>query len=86
MDVRLTPGSVFVVPRGLWHRQGAPNTVTSFGVNSHGQDEISFADDPGQSPREATSQIELPLRVGLLVCAREGLDIEPSSHSKKLSV
>jgi mannose-6-phosphate isomerase-like protein (cupin superfamily) len=42
----LTAGSIVVVPRGLWHRQSARRTVTSFGVNSVGEDEISFDDDP----------------------------------------
>jgi len=42
----LSAGSIFVVPRGLWHRRYAESTVTSFGVNSVGDDEISFAEDP----------------------------------------
>jgi mannose-6-phosphate isomerase-like protein (cupin superfamily) len=44
--VTLAAGSILVVPRGVWHRQYAARTVLSFGVNSLGRDEISFADDP----------------------------------------
>jgi mannose-6-phosphate isomerase-like protein (cupin superfamily) len=44
--ITLSAGSVFVVPRGVWHRQFATETVYSFGVNSLGEDEISFADNP----------------------------------------
>jgi quercetin dioxygenase-like cupin family protein len=40
-------GSVFIVPKGLWHRQLARQSVTEFGATV-GQTEHSDAEDPRQ--------------------------------------
>jgi quercetin dioxygenase-like cupin family protein len=41
----VTAGSIFVVPRGLWHRQLAPKGVTLLAVTPD-TSEISIAEDP----------------------------------------
>ena len=51
VHLQLASGSIFVVPRGLWHRQHAARTVTEFWCDSVGRDEISFADDPRTASR-----------------------------------
>jgi len=43
--VSVAAGSVFVVPRGLWHRQHAPAGVTLLAATPD-HSEISSADDP----------------------------------------
>ncbi len=43
---RLTPGTLFVVPKGTWHRQHAARSATIWGVTRTAHDEISFEDDP----------------------------------------
>ena len=50
VHLQLASGSIFVVPRGLWHRQHAARTVTEVWCESVGRDEISFADDPRTAP------------------------------------
>jgi len=47
-DTLLRSGSVFVVPRGLWHRHTAPSLVTEYGVTM-GRTESSEAEDPRTS-------------------------------------
>ena len=42
---RVTAGSAFVVPRGLWHRQLALPSVTLLTATPDAS-EVSFADDP----------------------------------------
>jgi quercetin dioxygenase-like cupin family protein len=49
-EVEVRAGSFFIVPRGLWHRTVAADTVMDFGINAVGRDEISFADDPRVAP------------------------------------
>ncbi|MGD9797826.1 MAG: cupin domain-containing protein [Acidimicrobiia bacterium] len=49
--VEVAAGSLLVVPRGVWHRLHARETVVDFGVNAVGDDEISFADDPRSEAR-----------------------------------
>jgi mannose-6-phosphate isomerase-like protein (cupin superfamily) len=44
-QVRISAGSVFVVPRGLWHRQHARPSVTLLAATPD-TSEISVADDP----------------------------------------
>lgn len=46
VDVTVAAGSIFVVPRGLWHRQLPQSvaTVLSLIPTDHGP--VSFADDP----------------------------------------
>ena len=51
VHLQLASGSIFVVPRGLWHRQHAAGTVTEFWCDSVERDEISFADDPSTASR-----------------------------------
>jgi mannose-6-phosphate isomerase-like protein (cupin superfamily) len=46
--VKLTAGSVFVVPRGHWHRHEAKNMVLECGATS-GRTQHSTADDPRRS-------------------------------------
>ena len=41
----VTAGSVFVVPRGLWHRQDAPGGVTLLAATPNAS-ETSFDEDP----------------------------------------
>jgi len=43
--VTVRAGSIFVVPRGLWHRQLAAKKVTELSVTPQPSD-ISFAEDP----------------------------------------
>jgi mannose-6-phosphate isomerase-like protein (cupin superfamily) len=43
-SVTLTAGSVFVVPRGLWHRQHAGTRTTL--LFATGETDTSWADDP----------------------------------------
>jgi quercetin dioxygenase-like cupin family protein len=45
LRVSVTAGSVFVVPRGLWHRQLAPGGVTLLTATPD-DSEVSSADDP----------------------------------------
>jgi quercetin dioxygenase-like cupin family protein len=45
LRVRLRAGGVFVVPRGLWHRQHARTEVTLLSATPTPTD-VSFADDP----------------------------------------
>jgi hypothetical protein len=43
--VSVAAGSVFVVPRGIWHRQiGRPSVTLLAATPDHS--EVSFADDP----------------------------------------
>jgi hypothetical protein len=42
----LRAGQLFVVPRGLWHRQLARDGATIWGATATAHDEISFAEDP----------------------------------------
>lgn len=42
----LTPGSVYVVPRGLWHRQHAAQEVALLFATPIADGEVSWADDP----------------------------------------
>jgi mannose-6-phosphate isomerase-like protein (cupin superfamily) len=42
----LKAGTLFVVPKGTWHRQNAPRGATIWGVTNTAHDEISFEDDP----------------------------------------
>lgn len=50
VQVTLRPGSVFVVPRGLWHRQHARSEVTFLSATPTPTD-VSFADDPRSGQR-----------------------------------
>lgn len=45
MEVPVRAGSVFVVPRGVWHRPVARSGVTLFSATSR-PTEVSFATDP----------------------------------------
>jgi quercetin dioxygenase-like cupin family protein len=45
-ELRLDAGSVFVCPKGLWHRQRAPQSVTLLYGTPTQHGEVSFADDP----------------------------------------
>ena len=45
VTVTLRPGSIFIVPRGHWHRHLARGVVTEYGVTP-GRTEHSTADDP----------------------------------------
>jgi len=45
-ELRLNAGSVFVCPKGLWHRQRAPQSVTLLYGTPTQHGEVSFADDP----------------------------------------
>lgn len=42
----LAPGTLFVVPKGVWHRQVAPRGVAIWGATNSAHDEISFEEDP----------------------------------------
>jgi mannose-6-phosphate isomerase-like protein (cupin superfamily) len=42
----LKAGTLFVVPKGTWHRQSAPRGATIWGAANTAHDEISFEDDP----------------------------------------
>lgn len=44
--VHVPSGSVFVCPRGLWHRQLPRDTVTELFVTATKTSQVSFADDP----------------------------------------
>ena len=44
--VPIRAGSVFVCPQGLWHRQNAPQGVTTLYATPLLHGEVSFADDP----------------------------------------
>jgi hypothetical protein len=44
-EATVRAGSVFVCPRGLWHRQRARGSVTGFYATPR-PSEISWADDP----------------------------------------
>jgi mannose-6-phosphate isomerase-like protein (cupin superfamily) len=48
VQVTVAAGSVFVVPRGLWHRQLARSTVTLFAALAADHGPVSFAEDPRQ--------------------------------------
>jgi mannose-6-phosphate isomerase-like protein (cupin superfamily) len=48
---RLTAGTLFVVPKGAWHRLRAPLGATIWGATQTAHDEISFAEDPRAEPR-----------------------------------
>ena len=50
VQVTLRAGGVFVVPRGLWHRQHARTEVTLLSATPTPTD-ISFADDPRSRKR-----------------------------------
>lgn len=43
---KVGPGTLFVVPKGTWHRQTAREPVSSWGVTATDHDQISFAEDP----------------------------------------
>lgn len=45
VGVTVRAGSIFVVPRGLWHRQLASKKVTELSVTPK-PSEVSFAEDP----------------------------------------
>jgi quercetin dioxygenase-like cupin family protein len=45
----LTAGTLFVVPKGAWHRLHAPQGATIWGATNVDHDEISFDDDPRAS-------------------------------------
>jgi len=47
--VTVAAGSIFIVPRGLWHRQFPRPTVTLLNATPQ-PTEISFADDPAAEP------------------------------------
>jgi hypothetical protein len=53
--VRLRAGSVFVVPRGLWHRQHARRRVTLLSATPTPTD-VSFADDPRPARRRSAAR------------------------------
>ncbi len=42
----LRAGTLFVVPRGAWHRQHARDAVTIWGATNSAHDELSFEEDP----------------------------------------
>jgi mannose-6-phosphate isomerase-like protein (cupin superfamily) len=44
--VDVSAGSMLVIPRGVWDRLYAAETVLSFAANATGSTDISFADDP----------------------------------------
>jgi mannose-6-phosphate isomerase-like protein (cupin superfamily) len=46
VEARIAAGSVFVVPRGLWHRQLPRPRVTLLFATPADTSEISFANDP----------------------------------------
>ena len=46
LDTTLRPGSVFVVPKGLWHSPRPRGTVTLFFVGRPQRTEVSNAEDP----------------------------------------
>lgn len=48
---RLTAGTLFVVPKGAWHRLHAPLGATIWGATQTAHDEISFAEDPRTASR-----------------------------------
>jgi len=50
VQVTLCAGGIFVVPRGLWHRQHARTEVTLLSATPTPTD-MSFADDPRSSKR-----------------------------------
>jgi uncharacterized cupin superfamily protein len=50
VQATLTTGSVFVVPRGRWHRQNAPTTVTLLSVTPL-PTRTSIEDPPGRQKR-----------------------------------
>jgi|SRR5262245_8340775 len=50
IHVTLRAGGIFVVPRGLWHRQHARTEVTLLSATPRPTD-ISFADDPRSNKR-----------------------------------
>ena len=50
VHVNLTTGSVFVVPRGVWHRQRTQNEVSLLTATPTPTD-ISFADEPRTETR-----------------------------------
>ena len=43
---RLRAGTLFVVPKGAWHRQHARGAVTIWGATNSAHDEMSFDEDP----------------------------------------
>lgn len=47
--VEVSERSVFIVPRGCWHKQVVENTATVLGVSPTGDADISFAEDPRSS-------------------------------------
>ncbi len=48
----LREGTLFVVPKGAWHRQRASRSITIWGVTNSTHDEISFEEDPRAAKRE----------------------------------
>lgn len=42
----LTKDSLFIVPRGVWHRQYAPSDVSLLFVTAKAGDDISWSEDP----------------------------------------
>jgi mannose-6-phosphate isomerase-like protein (cupin superfamily) len=50
IEVMLRPGSVFVVPRGLWHRSDPHGAVSMLFVTPTRGGEESSADDPRETP------------------------------------
>jgi len=46
VEVTLHPGSVFVVPRGLWHRSQPRGAVSMLFATPTNHGEVSWADDP----------------------------------------
>jgi quercetin dioxygenase-like cupin family protein len=46
VQITLRAGSVFIVPRGLWHRSCPRGTASMFGVTPTNGSEHSWADDP----------------------------------------
>ena len=46
VEVKLHAGSVFVIPRGLWHRSYARGAVSMLFATPTKDGEISLADDP----------------------------------------
>jgi quercetin dioxygenase-like cupin family protein len=47
-DVNVPAGSIFVVPRGAWHKQNAPGGVTVLVLRPSDHGPVSFAEDPRQ--------------------------------------
>ena len=52
-ELNLSAGSVFIVPRGLWHRSSPRGVVSMFFVTPAEGGEESWADDPLAAARSA---------------------------------